>query len=158
MKKSIAPCLWFDTEAEEAAKFYCSIFPNSRIVEISHYTDAGPRPKGSVLMVSFELDGQTFTALNAGPNFKFTEAVSFQVYCDGQEEVDRYWSSLLAGGGTESVCSWLKDKYGLSWQIVPNRLIELSTSPDPAVAARAVAAMMKMKKIDIAAIEAAAKG
>ncbi len=157
-EKKIAACLWFDTEAEDAAKFYCGVFENSRITQTSHYGDAGPRPKGSVLMVAFELDGKPFTALNGGPQFKFSEAISFQIYCDTQAEVDHYWSSLLAGGGVENVCGWLKDKFGLSWQVVPNRLMELIASPDAAKAKRATEAMFTMKKIDIAAVEAAARG
>ncbi len=155
-EKNIAACLWFDTEAEDAAKFYCGVFENSRITQTSYYSEAGPRPKGSVLMVAFELDGTPFTALNAGPQFKFSEAISFQIYCDTQAEVDHYWNSLLAGGGVECVCGWLKDKFGLSWQVVPNRLMELISSPDAATAKRATEAMFTMKKIDIAAVEAAA--
>ncbi|HWA90369.1 MAG TPA: VOC family protein [Rhizomicrobium sp.] len=156
--KKITPCLWFDTEAESAAKFYCSVFENSRITDTSCYGDAGPRPKGSVLTVAFELNGQPFTALNAGPQFKFSEAISFQIYCDGQEEVDHYWNGLIAGGGAESMCGWLKDRYGLSWQVVPNRLIELMAGPDPDKAKRAMQAMMTMRKIDIAKIEEAVRG
>ena len=154
----ITTCLWFDTEAEEAAKFYCSVFKNSKITRISHYSEAGPRPKGSVLMVAFELDGRPFTALNAGPQHKFSEAISFQIYCDSQDEVDCYWNRLTADGGSENVCGWLRDKFGLSWQVVPNRLIELMTGSDAAKAKRAAEAMFRMKKIDIAAIEQAAKG
>ncbi len=156
--KKIAACLWFDTEAEDAAKFYCSVFKNSKITGTSYYTDAGPRPKGSVLTVAFELNGQPFTALNGGPQFKFSEAISFQIYCDDQAEVDHYWNGLTAGGGVESVCGWLKDRYGLSWQVVPNRLIELTTGPDAAVAARVTEAMLKMRRIDIATLERAARG
>jgi len=158
VKKQITPCLWFDTRAEEAAKFYCSIFPNSRITEISYFGDAGPRPAGMVLTVGFELDGQQYTALNGGPEFKFSEAVSLQIFCDTQDEVDRYWSALIADGGEESVCGWLKDKFGFSWQVVPNRLIELMQDPDKAKAKRATEAMMKMRKIDIAMVEKAAQG
>ncbi|MBV9990359.1 MAG: VOC family protein [Alphaproteobacteria bacterium] len=157
MSKPIAPCLWLDTEAQDAAKFYCSVFPNSKITATSYYGEAGPRPKGSVLTVGFELNGQPFTALNGGPQFKFSEAVSFQIYCDSQDEVDHYWNGLLAGGGTEDMCGWLKDRYGLSWQVVPNRLIELITSPDEAKTRRVTEAMFKMRKLDIAALEAAAK-
>jgi len=155
--KRITPCLWFDGNAEEAANFYVSIFKNARITEISRYGDAGPLPKGTVLTVAFELDGQPFTALNGGPQYKFTEAVSFQIYCDTQEEVDHYWDKLVAGG-SEQPCGWLKDKFGLSWQVVPNRLIELIQSPDAAKSQRVMEAMFKMKKIDIATIEAAARG
>ena len=117
--QQITPCLWFDTEGEEAARFYTSIFPNSRIVDTGYYTDAGPRPAGTVMIVTFELDGQRFTALNGGPEFTFSEAVSFQVSCADQAEVDRYWDALSAGG-EEGPCGWLKDKYGVSWQIVPD--------------------------------------
>ncbi len=156
--KRITPCLWFDGNAEEAANLYVSVFRNSKITDISRYGEAGPLPKGTVLTIAFELDGQAFTALNGGPQYKFTEAVSFQIYCETQDEVDHYWNGLLAGGGTESMCGWLKDRFGLSWQVVPNRLIELIGSPDAAKAKRAMEAMFKMKKIDIAAIEAAARG
>ncbi len=148
----ITPFLWFDTNAEEAVNFYISVFQNSRkLGELRLDTDTPAMKKGGVLTVSFELDGQKFTALNGGPMFKFTEAVSFVVRCDSQEEVDRYWTKLTAGG-QESQCGWLKDKYGLSWQIVPGKMGELLKSP------KAVAAMMKMKKIDIGELERAAKG
>ena len=156
--KRITPCLWFDGNAEEAANLYVSVFRNSKITDISRYGDAGPLPKGTVLTIAFELDGQAFTALNGGPQYKFTEAVSFQIYCETQDEVDHYWNGLLAGGGTESMCGWLKDRFGLSWQVVPNRLIELMQSPDPAKARRVMEAMFKMRKIDIATLEAAANG
>ena len=155
--KRITPCLWFDGDAEEAANLYVSIFKNAKITEISRYGDAGPLPKGTVLTVAFELDGQPFTALNGGPQYKFTEAVSFQIYCDTQEEVDHYWDKLVAGG-SEQPCGWLKDKFGVSWQVVPNRLIELIQSSDAAKSQRVMEAMFKMKKIDIATIEAAARG
>jgi len=154
----IQPCLWFDTEAEDAARFYCSIFPNSKITRISHYTDVGPRPKGMVLNVEFVLDGKPFMALNGGPEFKFTEAISISVECDTQEEIDRYWSALQAGGGKEIECGWLKDRFGLSWQIVPPILAELLADPDPARAGRAMQAMLGMTKLDIAGLEAAAAG
>ena len=153
---SITPFLWFDTEAEEAAKHYTSIFPNSRIHDVTHYGSAGPRDEGLVMTVSFELDGQRFTALNGGPNYRFTEAISFVVSCDGQDEVDRYWKELSAGG-EEGPCGWLKDRYGLSWQIVPERLMELLSDPDAERAQRAMAAMLKMNKIEIAELEAAAE-
>src|SRR5262245_24148064 len=146
----IQPCLWFDTEAEEAAKFYCSVFPNSKITRISHYTEVGPRPKGTVLTVEFVLDGKPFMALNGGPEFKFTEAISISIECDTQEEIDRYWSALQAGGGTEIECGWLKDRYGLSWQVSPKKLSEIITGSDPAKADRAMRAMLKMKKIVLA--------
>jgi len=158
MPNSITPCLWFDTEAEEAAKFYCSVFKNSRFTLVSHYSDAGPRPKGSVMMVAFELDGRPFTALNGGPQYKFTEAISLQITCDSQEEVDHYWDRLTADGGSENVCGWLKDKYGLSWQVAPRNLIEYMTGRDLEKAKRVAEAMFKMKKIDIATIERAAQG
>jgi predicted 3-demethylubiquinone-9 3-methyltransferase (glyoxalase superfamily) len=153
----ITPWLWFDTEAEEAAKFYTSVFDNSRVVDVSYYGDAGPRPAGTVMTVTFELDGQQFVALNGGPEFKFTEATSFQVPCSSQEEVDAYWSALSAGG-EESQCGWLKDKYGLSWQIVPTALGEVLGDPDPAAAERAMKAMLQMGKLDIAALRRAARG
>ena len=155
--KRITPCLWFDGNAEEAANLYVSIFRNAKITEISRCSDAGPLPKGAVWTVTFELDGQPFMALNGGPMFKFTEAISFQIYCETQDEVDHYWDNLVAGG-TEQPCGWLKDKFGVSWQVVPNRLIELIQSPDAAKSMRVMEAMFKMTKIDIAAIEAAARG
>ncbi len=153
----ITPCLWFDTDGEEAANFYTSVFPNSRIVEITHYGSAGPRPEGTVLTVEFELDGQRFTALNGGPEFTFNEAISFQVSCDTQDEVDRYWSRL-SEGGEEGPCGWLKDRFGLSWQVTPTRLVELLTDPDQERSERAMRAMLQMTKIDIAALEEAAAG
>ena len=156
--RRITPCLWFDGNAEEAANLYVSVFRNSKITDISRYGDAGPLPKGTVLTIAFELDGQAFTALNGGPQYKFTEAVSFQIHCETQDEVDHYWNGLLAGGGTESVCGWLKDRFGLSWQIVPNRLIELMQSSDPGKSRRVMEAMFKMRKIDLAVLEAAANG
>jgi predicted 3-demethylubiquinone-9 3-methyltransferase (glyoxalase superfamily) len=152
---SITPCLWFDTEGEEAAAFYTSVFPNSRVLEISHYGEAGPRPAGSVMMVSFELDGQRFLALNGGPEFTFNESISFTIDCAGQAEVDHYWSRL-SEGGEEGPCGWLKDRYGVSWQVVPDRLPELLMNPDPDIAQRVMAAMLRMHKIDIDALEAAA--
>jgi len=148
----ITPCLWFDTEGEEAAKLYTSVFPNSRIVEVSRYGSAGPRPEGTVMTVSFELDGQAFVALNGGPEFTFDEAVSFQVDCETQDEVDAYWSKL-SEGGEEGPCGWLKDRFGLSWQIVPGVLPELLADPDREKAQRVMAAMLKMKKIDIEELE-----
>ena len=151
----ITPCLWFDTQGEEAAKFYTSIFKNSRIVEVTRYGSAGPRPEGMVMVVSFELDGQPFIALNGGPEFTFDEAISFEVNCDSQEEVDEFWTKLSAGG-EESVCGWLKDKYGVSWQIVPTILNELIRDPDPERAQRAMKAMLGMKKLDVAELKRAA--
>ena len=151
----ITPCLWFDTEGEEAAEFYTSIFPNSRILEVTRYGDAGPREAGTVMTVTFELDGREFVALNGGPEFTFDEAISFQIDCGSQEEVDDYWSRL-GEGGEEGPCGWVKDRYGLSWQVVPTRLTELLTHPDPETSQRAMAAMLQMRKIDIATLEEAA--
>jgi len=151
----ITPCLWFDTQGEEAAEFYTSIFPNSRIVDVSHYGSAGPREAGTVMAVKFELDGQELVALNGGPEFTFDEAISFQIDCADQEEVDRY-SEALTDGGEQGPCGWVKDRFGLSWQVVPARLIELIGDPDTERGQRAMAAMLEMRKIDIAAVEAAA--
>ena len=153
--QKITPCLWFDTEGEEAAKLYTSVFPNSRIVEVAHYGSAGPRPEGTVMAVRFELDGQAFVALNGGPQFTFDEAISFQVSCEGQEEVDRFWSTL-SEGGEEGPCGWLKDRYGLSWQVCPAGMAELLNDPDQARAQRAMKAMLGMRKIDVAALQEAA--
>ena len=152
----ITPCLWFDTEGEDAARFYTSIFPNSRITEVARYGSAGPRPEGTVMTVSFELDGQEFLALNGGPQFTFSEALSFQVFCQTQEEVDAYWSKL-SEGGEEGPCGWLKDRFGLSWQIVPTVLPELLADPDAAKSQRVMQAMLGMKKIEIEGLEQAAK-
>ena len=151
----ITPCLWFDTQGEEAAEFYTSIFPNSRIVDVARYGEAGPRDAGTVMVVKFELDGQEFVALNGGPDFTFDEAISFQIDCADQDEVDRY-SEALTDGGAQGPCGWVKDRFGLSWQVVPARLIELIGDPDAARGQRAMAAMLEMRKIDIAAVEAAA--
>jgi predicted 3-demethylubiquinone-9 3-methyltransferase (glyoxalase superfamily) len=151
--QKITPCLWFDNQAEAAAEFYTSIFEHSRILETTRYTAAGPGPEGSVMTVSFEIDGQEIVALNGGPHFVFTEAVSLQVYCESQEEVDHYWESL-GEDGEYGPCGWLKDKFGFSWQIVPTRLLELVS--DPATAEPAVRAMFLMQKLDIAKLEAAA--
>jgi predicted 3-demethylubiquinone-9 3-methyltransferase (glyoxalase superfamily) len=155
--QKIIPCLWFDTEAEEAATFYTFLFENSRILGISHYGEAGPRAAGTVMTVNFELNGQEFVALNGGPEFTFDEAISFQVNCADQAEVDRLWSALTEGG-EEGQCGWLKDRYGLSWQIIPTRLMELLSDPDPGRCQRAMNAMLGMKKIDVPALEAAAAG
>jgi predicted 3-demethylubiquinone-9 3-methyltransferase (glyoxalase superfamily) len=151
----ITPCLWFDTEGEEAANFYTSVFPNSRIVDIARYGSAGPRAEGTVMTVSFELDGKSFVALNGGPNFTFNEAISFQVSCKTQEEVDAFWSTL-SDGGEEGPCGWLKDKFGVSWQIVPALLPELLADADREKSQRVMQAMLTMKKIDIDALERAA--
>jgi predicted 3-demethylubiquinone-9 3-methyltransferase (glyoxalase superfamily) len=161
--QGITPCLWFDNQAEEAARFYTGIFKNSRISTISRYGEAGHevhgRPAGSVMTVEFELNGQPFTALNGGPHFKFNEAVSFQIMCRNQEEVDHYWNRLSQGGDPAAQqCGWLKDKYGLSWQVVPTALLEMMTDPDREKSGRAMEAMLKMKKIDIAAMEQAFEG
>jgi predicted 3-demethylubiquinone-9 3-methyltransferase (glyoxalase superfamily) len=153
---TITPFLWFDTEAEEAAQLYTSLFPNSRITDVTHYGESGPRDPGLVMTVAFELDGTRFLALNGGPQFRFTEAVSFVVDCADQTEVDRYWDALTANGGEESACGWLKDRFGLSWQIVPRRLRELMTDPDGDKVQRVVAAMLTMKKLEVAELEAAA--
>lgn len=153
----ITPWLWFDTEGEDAANFYVSIFKNSRITDISRYGEAGPRPAGTVMTVSFELDGQEYVALNGGPEFRFTEAVSFQVRCETQDEVDEFWSRL-SEGGEPGQCGWLKDRYGLSWQIVPAGLEEVLGDPDPEGAQRAMKAMLGMTKLDIEELKAAARG
>ncbi|MGZ5325208.1 MAG: VOC family protein [Solirubrobacterales bacterium] len=157
MQQKITPNLWFDTEAEEAAEFYTSVFKNSQIVNVTHYTEAGPREAGMVLTVEFELDGQRFVAINGGPEFKFDEAVSFEIDCETQDEVDYYWDALTEGG-KESMCGWLQDKYGLSWQVVPTGMEELFAGPDPERAKRAMEAMLKMRKLDIAALRSAADG
>jgi predicted 3-demethylubiquinone-9 3-methyltransferase (glyoxalase superfamily) len=161
-KTTIAPCLWFDTQAEDAARFYCAIFPNSKIGSVSRFPDAGQeihrKPAGSVMVVAFELDGQPFTALNGGPQFKHSEAVSFQVMCETQAEVDHYWDRLTADGGAEGPCGWLKDKFGLSWQVVPAAIPRMMSDPDPARPARVMNAFMQMKKLDIAALERAFRG
>jgi predicted 3-demethylubiquinone-9 3-methyltransferase (glyoxalase superfamily) len=154
--QKITPFLWYDTQAEEAAKFYVSIFPKSKILKMARYGDAGPGPKGSVMTVEFELAGQRIIALNGGPVFKFTEAISLTVDCKDQKEVDHYWNKLLQGG-KESQCGWLKDRYGLSWQIVPTVLGQLLSSPDAKKAKRVMEAMLKMKKLDIAPLKAAAE-
>jgi predicted 3-demethylubiquinone-9 3-methyltransferase (glyoxalase superfamily) len=153
--QKLTPCLWFDTEGEDAAKFYTSIFPNSRIVDTAYYGSAGPRDAGTVMTVDFELDGHRFTALNGGPDFTFNEAISFQVDCADQAEVDRYWQAL-GDGGQHGPCGWLKDRFGVSWQIVPRRLTELITDSDDERAQRVFAAMLKMGKIEIDELERAA--
>ncbi len=160
-QQKIAPCLWFDTQAEDAANFYVSIFKNSRIKRVSRYGNAGRevhgKEPGSVMVVEFELDGQTFTALNGGPQFKFDEAVSFQVYCETQAEIDYFWNRLSAGG-RESACGWLKDKFGLSWQIVPATLPQMIADADGAGTDRVMNAVLKMKKFDLAALQRALAG
>jgi len=160
--QKITPCLWFDTEAEDAAKFYCSVFDNSRIDTVSRYGEEGyeihGKPAGSVMAVAFELEGQKFAALNGGPQFKFDEAVSFQVHCKDQKEVDYYWEKLIAGGGQEGPCGWLKDRFGLSWQVVPSVLFEMLTDGNYAASQRVMKAFLQMKKFDIAALERAFEG
>ena len=151
----IYPFLWFDSQAEEAANLYCSIFPNSKIGKIARYGKGGPGPEGAVMTVSFSLDGQEFTALNAGPRFKFTEAVSFVIPCKDQDEIEYYWSKLTANGGEESMCGWLKDKFGLSWQVIPAKIGELMSDPDPQKSGRVVQALLQMRKLDIAKLTAA---
>ena len=151
----ITPFLWFEDNAEEAMNFYVSVFKNSKVLGISRYGEGAPRPAGMVMTASFELDGQEFIALNGGPEFKFTEATSFYVNCATQEEVDWYWDQLTANGGEESQCGWLKDKFGLSWQIVPTTLGELLGDPDPVKGQRVMQAMLQMKKIDIAGLQRA---
>jgi predicted 3-demethylubiquinone-9 3-methyltransferase (glyoxalase superfamily) len=159
----ILPCLWFDSQAEEAARYYTGIFKNSKIGTISRYGEAGhevhKRPAGSVMTVEFELNGQPFTALNGGPAFKFNEAISFQIMCRTQEEVDHYWNKLSAGGDKQAQqCGWLKDKFGLSWQVVPTVLVEMMSDPDKEKSGRAMEAMLQMKKLDIAELERAFEG
>jgi predicted 3-demethylubiquinone-9 3-methyltransferase (glyoxalase superfamily) len=153
----ITPNLWFDTQAKEAAEFYVSLFPNSKITNVSHYGESGPREAGTVLSVDFVLDGQPYSAINGGPEFVFDEAVSFSIDCADQEEVDRYWNALTAGG-EESQCGWLKDRFGLSWQVVPSELGELLGDPDPGRSQRVMQAMLAMRKLDVGALRAAADG
>ena len=164
MAKKIVPYLWFDKEAEEAATLYVDLFKSrpgtpegeTKVIEVSRYTEAGPGEPGAAMVVSFELDGEEFTALNGGPQFNFTEAISFLVRCESQEEVDHFWNALTADGGEESQCGWLKDRFGLSWQIIPNRLMELLGDPDQGRSQRAMQAMLQMQKIDVAELERAA--
>jgi predicted 3-demethylubiquinone-9 3-methyltransferase (glyoxalase superfamily) len=150
--QKVTPFLWFDHQAEEAATFYTSVFKNSKIETVTRYGDAGPGPKGSVMTIAFELDGQKFVALNGGPHYQFNPAISFVVNCEGQEEVDHYWDKLTTGG-KEVQCGWLVDRYGVSWQIVPNALIEMVRDKDPVRSQRVMKAMLQMKKIDIAGLE-----
>jgi predicted 3-demethylubiquinone-9 3-methyltransferase (glyoxalase superfamily) len=154
----VHPFLWFDKDAEEAMNFYVAIFPNSKVLSVQRYGPAGPGPEGSVMTADFELDGQRVSALNGGPVFSFSEAVSFVVDCDGQEEVDYYWERLLADGGQPSQCGWLKDRFGFSWQVVPKQLFEAIGGPDAAGRQRAVQAMMQMIKLDVAALQRAYRG
>ena len=157
-KQRIKTFLWYDANAEEAVKFYVSIFKNSKVLEVTRYGEAGPGPKGSVMTIEFQLEGQRFIALNGGPHFKFTEAISLSVECDSQKEIDRLWSRLTSGGGQESQCGWLKDKFGLSWQINPTLLGKMFADKDPKKVKRAMAAMLEMKKMDIAALKRAYAG
>jgi predicted 3-demethylubiquinone-9 3-methyltransferase (glyoxalase superfamily) len=161
--QKIAPCLWFDDQAQEAAEFYTGIFRNSKIVTVGRYGEAGHdvhgKPAGTVMTVAFELEGQAFTALNGGPMFKFNEAISFQVNCETQEEVDYYWDKLSKGGDEKAQqCGWLKDKYGVSWQVVPRALVEMINDPDPGKSGRVMEAMLQMKRIDIGALTRAYAG
>jgi predicted 3-demethylubiquinone-9 3-methyltransferase (glyoxalase superfamily) len=155
--QKITPFLWFDKDAEDAAKFYTSIFKNSKVGKIARYGDAGPGPKGSVMTVEFELNGEQFVALNGGPEFKFTEAISFVVNCESQEEIDYFWGKLTAGG-QEVQCGWLKDKFGLSWQIVPTAIGKMLSDPDPAKSQRVMKAMLEMIKIDLPTLQRAYDG
>lgn len=155
IQQRITPMLWFDTQAEEAANYYCSIFKNSKVTGISRYGETGPGAKGSVMVAEFEIEGQTFTALNGGPQFKFTEAISLVINCDSQEEVDYFWEKLTSDGGQEVMCGWLKDKYGLSWQVVPTRVFEWLR--DPKKSDKVLAAVMEMKKLDLSKLEEAAR-
>jgi predicted 3-demethylubiquinone-9 3-methyltransferase (glyoxalase superfamily) len=155
MKDGLVTCLWFDTQGEDAARFYTSVFPSSKLGEITHYGSAGPRAEGTVMTVAFELMGQEFVALNGGPDFSFNEAISFQILCDDQEEVDRYWETL-SEGGEQGPCGWLKDKFGVSWQVVPNALPRLLQDPDAEKSQRVMQAMMGMKKLVIDELERAA--
>jgi predicted 3-demethylubiquinone-9 3-methyltransferase (glyoxalase superfamily) len=158
MQQKIVPNLWFDTEAEDAADFYMSVFKDGKIHSVTHYNEAGPREAGMVMTVEWEVRGMRFVGINGGPEFKFDEAVSFQITCEDQDEVDYYWDALTADGGQEGPCGWVKDKFGLSWQVVPRGLEEALSQNDPERARRAMEAMLKMRKIDVAAIEAAADG
>ncbi|MCH6161324.1 VOC family protein [Streptomyces marispadix] len=151
-------CLWFDGQAEEAAEYYISLFKNSKLGRVGRYNDAGPGTPGSVMAVEFEINGQKFMGLNGGPQFKFSEAISFQIHCDDQEEVDHYWNRFVEDGGEEGPCGWLKDKYGVSWQIIPAGAVELVTDPDPEKAKRTTEAMYTMKKLDIEALRKAHAG
>ena len=156
--QKITPFLWFDSQAEEAAKYYVSVFREGRILQVARFGDAGPGPKGAMMTVSFELYGQQFTALNGGPQFPFTEAISLVVSCPTQEEIDRLWDTLTRDGGRPGACGWIKDKYGLSWQITPPVLIEMISDPDPVKSQRAMRAMMRMGKLDIATLKRAYEG
>jgi predicted 3-demethylubiquinone-9 3-methyltransferase (glyoxalase superfamily) len=157
MPTQIVPNLWFDGQAEQAAEFYCTVFPDSRILSVTRYPEGAPGPTGTVMTVEFELDGNRFVGINGGPQFTFDEAVSFAITCDGQEEVDRYWERLT-DGGQESMCGWLKDRFGVSWQVVPAGMDDVLNDPDPERGRRAMQAMLGMRKLDVAALRAAADG
>ena len=156
--QKITPCLWFDTEGEEAAQLYTSIFPSSRIVEVTRYGSAGPRDEGTVMTVVFELEGQRFMALNGGMKVEYTHAISLMIHCDDQAQVDSVWSAFLAHGGKEQQCGWISDRWGVSWQVVPKVMFEFLSSPDKAAAARAMQAMMKMVKLDVEVLRRAFEG
>jgi predicted 3-demethylubiquinone-9 3-methyltransferase (glyoxalase superfamily) len=156
--QKVQPFLWFDSSAEEAASFYTSLFPNSKVTSVSRYGEGGPGPAGSAMVVNFELDGMPVIALNGGPMYQPTEAFSFYINCDSQEEVDRLWDALIANGGEESMCGWLKDRFGLSWQVIPTRLMELMGDPDSEKAQRVMGAMLQMRKIDVPTLEQAHAG
>jgi predicted 3-demethylubiquinone-9 3-methyltransferase (glyoxalase superfamily) len=157
-RRAITPCLWFDTQGEEAANFYVSVFPNSRVLDVTRFNEAGMREAGTVMTVTFELDGQRFVALNGGPHFTFNEAVSFLIQCDTQEQVDHYWNTLTADGGEPGQCGWLKDKYGVSWQVVPNLLVGgLDADEDSQAGERVTEALLQMGKLDIETLERAAR-
>ncbi|HZO14261.1 MAG TPA: VOC family protein [Polyangiaceae bacterium] len=156
--QKITTYLWFDGNAEEAVEFYTSAFPDSRVTKVARWGEGGPGKPGTVMNIAFRLAGQAFIALNGGPQFKFTPAISLFVSCESQEEVDAYWTKLIAGGGKPTACGWLEDKFGLSWQIIPSRLVDLMSDPDPKRAGRAAQALMKMQKIDLAALERAHAG
>jgi predicted 3-demethylubiquinone-9 3-methyltransferase (glyoxalase superfamily) len=156
MKDNLVTCLWFDTEGEDAATFYTSIFPNSRLGKITRYGSAGPRQEGLAMTVAFELMGQEFLALNGGPEYTFNQAISFQILCDTQEEVDRYWETLTADGGEEGPCGWVKDRFGVPWQVVPTALPRLLEETDAETSQRVMAAMLKMRKLEIDELERAA--
>jgi predicted 3-demethylubiquinone-9 3-methyltransferase (glyoxalase superfamily) len=157
-QQKIIPNLWFDTQAEEAAAYYIDVFGSGRVISVAHYPEGGPGPAGQVMSVEFEVAGMRMVGINGGPQFPFTEAVSLQVDCADQAEVDRYWDRLIGDGGQESQCGWLRDKYGLSWQIVPTGMDDLFRDPDPQRAQRAMQAMLGMRKLDVAALRAAADG
>ena len=156
--QKIVPNLWFDTEAEQAADFYVSVFKDGRVINKTHYNEAGPREVGMVMTVEWEVKGMRFVGINGGPDFKFDEAVSFQITCEDQDEVDYYWENLIEGGGSEGPCGWLKDRFGLSWQVVPAGFEDILNGDDPEKARRAMEAMLKMRKLDIAELERAAEG